>query len=84
MNSTNSPLARVPDRALRWTLTILSALILALIVYFFIRLFDESRPAFEQQGVLSFIFEDNWNPGAGQLTVSGGHIRTGDSIEVLP
>ncbi len=60
-----SPLARLPDRALRWGLTFLAGLILALIVYFFIRLFDESRPAFEQQGVLGFIFEDNWNPGAG-------------------
>ena len=60
-----SPLARLPDRALRWGLTVLAALILALIVYFFIRLFDESRPAFEQQGVLGFIFENNWNPSAG-------------------
>ncbi len=60
-----SPLARVPDRALRWGLTTLAAAILALIVYFFIKLIGEAAPAFEKQGVLGFIFENNWNPSAG-------------------
>ncbi len=62
-----SPLARLPDRALKWGLTVLAGLILVLIVYFFVRLFDESRPAFEHQGVFAFVFEDNWNPGAGHF-----------------
>ena len=41
-----SPLARLPDRALKYGLTALAALILALIVYFFIRLVGEADPAF--------------------------------------
>jgi hypothetical protein len=41
-----SPLARLPDRALKYGLTGLAALILALIVYFFIRLVGEATPAF--------------------------------------
>ena len=60
-----SPWARVPDRALRWGLTILAALILALIVFFFVQLFGEARPAFEKQGVLGFVFDNDWNPSAG-------------------
>ena len=60
-----SPLARVPDRALRWGLTVLAGLILALIVYFFIRLFGEAKPAFEAQGLLGFVFENDWNPSRG-------------------
>ena len=43
-----SPLARLPDRALKWGLTALAALILALIGYFFVRLVIEAQPAFEQ------------------------------------
>ncbi|HXD55089.1 MAG TPA: phosphate ABC transporter permease subunit PstC [Solirubrobacteraceae bacterium] len=62
-----SPLARLPDRALRYGLTVLAALILALIVYFFVRLFDEARPAFSQAGVFGFAFSNNWNPSAGHF-----------------
>ena len=60
-----SPLARLPDRALRWGLTILAGMILVLIVYFFVRLVGQAKPAFEAQGVLGFIFDNNWNPSAG-------------------
>jgi phosphate ABC transporter permease protein PstC len=56
-----SPLARLPDRALKYGLTALAALILALIVYFFIRLVGESKPAFAHQGVIGFIFGNDWN-----------------------
>jgi len=59
-----SPLARLPDRALRYGLTVLAALILALIVFFFVRLVGEARPAFSKEGVLGFAFANNWNPGA--------------------
>src|SRR5271166_3207458 len=55
-----SPLARLPDRALKYGLTALAALI----VYFFIRLFGESRPAFEKEGVLGFVFGNDWNVSA--------------------
>jgi phosphate ABC transporter permease protein PstC len=56
-----SSLARLPDRALKYGLTALAALILALIVYFFVRLFAESEPAFAHQGVVSFIFGNDWD-----------------------
>jgi phosphate ABC transporter permease protein PstC len=57
-----SPLARLPDRALKWGLTLVAALILALIVYFFVRLVGQARPAFAREGVLGFVFDNNWNP----------------------
>ena len=60
-----SPLARLPDRALKYGLTVLAGLILALIVYFFVRLIGESRPAFAHTGVFGFAFDNNWNPSAG-------------------
>ncbi len=56
-----SPLARLPDRALKYGLTALAALILALIVYFFIRLVGESKPAFAHEGVFGFTFNNDWN-----------------------
>jgi phosphate ABC transporter permease protein PstC len=59
-----SPLARLPDRALKYGLTALAALILVLIVYFFIRLFSEARPAFAAEGVFGFAFHNNWNVSA--------------------
>ncbi|HKN08931.1 MAG TPA: phosphate ABC transporter permease subunit PstC [Pseudomonadota bacterium] len=59
-----SPLARLPDWALKHGLTALAALILALIAYFFIRLFGEARPAFEKEGLLGFVFGNDWNVSA--------------------
>ena len=41
--------------------TALAGLILALIVYFFIRLVGEARPAFAKFGVLGFTFDNDWN-----------------------
>jgi phosphate ABC transporter permease protein PstC len=57
-----SPAARLPDQALKYGLTALATLILALIVYFFIRLVGEAHPAFSKAGVLGFAFDDNWTP----------------------
>jgi phosphate ABC transporter permease protein PstC len=62
-----SPLARLPDRALKYGLTALAGLILALIVYFFIRLVGEARPAFAKFGVLGFTFDNDWNVSAEQF-----------------
>ncbi|HEY5046359.1 MAG TPA: phosphate ABC transporter permease subunit PstC [Solirubrobacteraceae bacterium] len=62
-----SPLARLPDRVLKYGLTVLAGLILALIVYFFIRLVGEARPAFAKFGVLGFTFDNNWNVNAEQF-----------------
>jgi phosphate ABC transporter permease protein PstC len=59
-----SPLARLPDRALKYGLTALSALILALIVYFFIRLVGQAQPAFAKEGITGFVFGNDWNVGA--------------------
>ena len=62
-----SPLSRLPDRALKYGLTGLAALILALIVYFFIRLVGEARPAFAHAGVFGFTFDNDWNVSAEQF-----------------
>src|SRR6202171_5914303 len=59
-----SPLARLPDRALKYGLTALAALILALIVYFFLRLVGEARPAFAREGVFGFTVNNDWNVNA--------------------
>jgi phosphate ABC transporter permease protein PstC len=59
-----SALARLPDRALRYGLTALAVLILALIVYFFIRLVGQAEPAFAKFGVLGFTFDNDWNVNA--------------------
>ncbi len=55
-----SPLHRLPDRALSWGLATLAVLILALIVYFFIRLIGESGSTFSTFG-LSFVFGNDWD-----------------------
>jgi phosphate transport system permease protein len=57
-----SPAARLPDRLLRWILTGLSFAILALLVYFFGKLTSESTTVFDQQGVFSYVFSNDWNP----------------------
>ncbi len=55
-----SPAARLPDRVLKWGLTALAALILALLAYFFIRLIGQSKDAFSSFG-LKFIFGNDWD-----------------------
>jgi phosphate ABC transporter permease protein PstC len=45
----------------RWGLTALAALILALIAYFFLRLYSEAKPAFDKFGVFGFAFDNNWD-----------------------
>jgi phosphate ABC transporter permease protein PstC len=57
-----SPAARLPDRVLKWGLTILSFLILVLLVYFFGKLTSESTQVFSQQGLFSYLFSNDWNP----------------------
>jgi phosphate ABC transporter permease protein PstC len=62
-----SPLARLPDRLLKHGLSLLAALILALIVFFFIRLVGEARSAFAKAGVFGFAFDNSWTPSAGRF-----------------
>jgi phosphate ABC transporter permease protein PstC len=54
-------LSRLPDRALRWGLTGLAAAILALIAYFFIKLYVEANPAFNRFGFFGFTFTNDWD-----------------------
>ena len=53
--------SRAVDPALRYGLTALAALILVLIAFFFIRLFVEAKPAFDQFGYFGFVFDNNWD-----------------------
>src|SRR5918912_791333 len=55
------PLVRAQDRALRWVLTGVAAGILALIAFFFIRLYVEASPAFSRFGVFGFTFTNDWD-----------------------
>src|SRR4051795_9648872 len=54
--------SRALDPLLRWTLTGLAALVLLLIAFFFIRLFVEAKPAFDQFGYVGFVFDNSWVP----------------------
>ncbi len=60
-----SPLSRLPDRVVRIGLTAISAAILVLLAYFFVKLALEARPVFEKFGVLNFVFENNWDVSKG-------------------
>jgi phosphate ABC transporter permease protein PstC len=62
-----SALERLPDRALKIVLTTLAGLILALIVYFFIRLVGQAKPAFAKEGVFGFTFSNEWNVSANRF-----------------
>jgi phosphate ABC transporter permease protein PstC len=55
-----SSLSRLPDRVLRWGLTGLAVLILALLVYFFVRLIGESHLALSKFG-FQFVLGNDWD-----------------------
>src|SRR6478735_1955926 len=59
-----SPGARLPDRLLRWGLTVLAAGVLVLLAYFFLRLIGESRDVFSKEGVFGYVFGADWAPGS--------------------
>jgi phosphate ABC transporter permease protein PstC len=61
------PLARLPDRALKWGLGALAAGVVLLIGFFFVRLYIEAHPAFEKFGLFGFTFTNNWDVQAGQF-----------------
>jgi phosphate ABC transporter permease protein PstC len=52
---------------MQYVLTALAALILALIGFFFVRLFVEAHPAFARFGYLGFVFDNNWDVSKGQF-----------------
>jgi phosphate transport system permease protein len=53
--------SRLPDQLLRVGLTLLAAAILALIAFFFVRLYVEAKPAFDRFGIFGFTFDNNWD-----------------------
>ena len=53
--------ARTCDPLLKWVLTGMAALILLLIAFFFVRLYVEAKPAFDQFGYFGFVFDSDWN-----------------------
>jgi phosphate transport system permease protein len=55
-----SSLSRLPDQILKYGLTALSLAVLALLAFFFIRLFVEAHSVFSKFG-LDFVFGNNWD-----------------------
>jgi phosphate ABC transporter permease protein PstC len=81
-----SPLSRLPDRLLRWTLTALAAAILVLIAFFFVRLIGESRPVFSKVGVFNYVLHNEWVPSKalyGALPLVAGTLITSALALVL-
>jgi phosphate ABC transporter permease protein PstC len=60
-----SPRARLADPAFRGVLTLLAALILAIIVFFFVFLIAKAHPALSKFGVFGFTFDNNWDVSRG-------------------
>jgi len=54
-------LSRLPDPALRVALTGLAVGVVALLGYFFVRLYVESSEAFRHFGFFGFVFRNDWN-----------------------
>jgi phosphate ABC transporter permease protein PstC len=54
-------LRRLPDRVLRWGLLGTAAAIIALVLFFFVRLYVEAHPAFDRFGFFGFTFTNNWD-----------------------
>jgi phosphate transport system permease protein len=61
----SSPAARLPDRALRLTLTALAVGVIALIGFFFVKLVVESGAIFRHEGVFDYLFTSDWVPSKG-------------------
>src|SRR5919197_6146764 len=61
------PLARLPDRALKWGLTALATGILILIGFFFVRLYIEADPAFQKFGFFGYTLTNNWDVQGNQF-----------------
>ena len=56
-----SSASRSPDPLLQWVLSGMAAFILLLIAFFFVRLFVEAKPAFDEFGYFGFTFGNDWN-----------------------
>ncbi len=62
-----SPRARLPDRLMRYGLLGLALAVLALLVVFFFILVSDSQDVFAKQGVVGFLFDNDWNPSRDQF-----------------
>ncbi|MEA2155585.1 MAG: phosphate transport system permease protein, partial [Solirubrobacteraceae bacterium] len=58
---------RFADPLLQGVLAAIAAGVLLLIGFFFVRLLVESKPAFDQTGVVDFVFSNNWVPSRNQF-----------------
>ena len=56
-----SSASRSLDPLLQWGLSGMAAFILLLIAFFFVRLFVEAKPAFDEFGYFGFTFGNDWN-----------------------
>ena len=75
-----SPLARLPDQALRWGLLALSLGVLLLIAGFFYTLIEQSSTAFGHIGVFGFFTRSNWDVSLlqpGGACTAGAHCAFG-------
>src|SRR3954465_5134667 len=61
------PPAPLPDQLVKWGLAGVAGGVLALIAYFFIRLYVEAEPALSQFGPLGFTFTNNWDVAGNQF-----------------
>src|SRR5256885_228000 len=55
------PRVRRQDTAFKYALLTVAGLILALIAFFFIRLYLEANPAFQKFGFFGFVLTNNWD-----------------------
>src|SRR2546430_10001775 len=55
------PRLRRQDNAFKYALLTVAGLILALIAFFFIRLYLEANPAFQKFGFFGFVLTNNWD-----------------------
>jgi phosphate ABC transporter permease protein PstC len=58
---------RFADPLLQAVLAAIAAGVLLLIGFFFVRLLVESKPAFDQTGVVDFVFSNDWVPSRNQF-----------------
>ena len=57
-----SPRSRLADPIFQALLAVIAALVLVLIGFFFVFLVQKARPALAHQGIVSFVFTNDWNP----------------------
>jgi phosphate ABC transporter permease protein PstC len=61
--------ARLADPIFKWVLRILAALVLVLIVFFFVFLYNKAHVALSKFGVFGFTFGETWDVGKEQFHV---------------